>query len=108
MAWSIASVTMLELLNPELHADAKYLLANLMYWRLKICFFSLSSLSQISAEVIIFRMSVARLKFPGWMMLTCKEEAKVGPEYKCCIYLNNQENEELGGQGVGGDPGGQG
>lgn len=67
MAWSIASVTMLEVLNPELHADAKYLLANLMYWRLKTCFFSLS---QISAEVVIFRMLVARLKFPGWMMMT--------------------------------------
>lgn len=70
MAWSIASVTMLVVLNPELHVDAKYLLANLMYWRLKISFFSLSSLSQISAEFIIFRMSVAPLKFPGWMMLT--------------------------------------
>lgn len=70
MAWSIALVTMLEVLNPELHADAMYLLANLMYWRLKICFFSWSSLSQMSKEVIVFRMLVARPKFPGWMMLT--------------------------------------
>lgn len=59
-AWSIASVTVAERSHPELQADAKNLLANLM-----ICCFSLSSFSQISEQVVAFRMDDADLKGGG-------------------------------------------
>lgn len=73
-ACSIALTTGSASLDPLLHINPKYSLASSMYCRLNICFCSSLSFSQISKPVFIFRMLVAWLKLPGWMMLTWKQK----------------------------------